>query len=258
MTVANATIYSYRRILGTLGQSGPHSPRHEQGHRLSIGDRSVDDLGILITLSRRLVWMAATRKLEASGFSMISWALAGHLTKFGPATQVDIAAAIGQHPAGVSRLIDEMEAKKLVRRRRDEVDRRRARIEVTPSGRAMVKAAHPLVLSSLKEALSPLSLEEQQQLQSLLRKLLSMDPNADCVQAAESIVRSVREANAARAEKRRPRIPSGDRPEKSARAANGGHRTNGARAVNGTRAANVARPESRPRAPAKVQRKTAS
>lgn len=199
----------------------------------------MDDLGILITLSRRLVWMAATRKLEASGYSMTSWVLAGHLTKFGPATQVDIAAAIGQHPAGVSRLIDEMEAKNLVRRRRDEVDRRRARIEVTPTGRAMVKAAHPLVLSSLKEALSPLSIEEQQQLQSLLRKLLSMGADADCVQEAERLVRSVSEAREVRVEKR-------------ARVANG------ARAVNGVRAVNGARVESRPRAQAKVQRKSAS
>lgn len=215
----------------------------------------MDDLGILITLSRRLVWMAATRKLEASGYSMISWALAGHLTKFGPATQVDIAAAIGQHPAGVSRLIDEMEAKKLVRRRRDEVDRRRARIEVTPSGRAMVKAAHPLVLSSLKEALSPLSLEEQQQLQSLLRKLLSMGADADCVKEAERFVRSVHEAREVRVEKR-ARGANGARAAnaKSARPVNGGRAVNGT----GSRAANGSRAEIRPRAQAKAQRKTAS
>src|SRR5687767_8671608 len=99
---------------------------------------------MLIVLSRRHVWNAASRKLEESGYSMLPWALLGYLMREGSATQRDIAASIGQHPAGVSRLIDEMEAQSLVRRRRDDSDRRRARVEPTRSGRAMFKAAHPL------------------------------------------------------------------------------------------------------------------
>lgn len=135
----------------------------------------MDDIGMLIALSRRHVWNAASKKLESEGYSMLSWALLACLSKIGPATQRDIAAAIGQHPAGVSRLIDEMEEQGFVRRRRDATDRRRARIEVAAKGEAMFQEAHPLVLSSLKEALRGLSLAEQRELSRLLRKLLSVD-----------------------------------------------------------------------------------
>jgi MarR family transcriptional regulator, 2-MHQ and catechol-resistance regulon repressor len=143
-----------------------------------------EDLGMLITLSRRLVWNAAAKRLESNGYSVASWALAGYLMKAGPTTQRDISAAIGQHPAGVSRLIDELEAKGLVRRRRDASDRRRARVEVTRSGQAVVKAAHPHAMSAMKEALRALSAEEQDELRRLLRKLLSMEADADCEDVA--------------------------------------------------------------------------
>jgi MarR family 2-MHQ and catechol resistance regulon transcriptional repressor len=136
----------------------------------------LNNLGLLIALSRRIVWMAASRRLEEHGYSMVPWVLMAHLVHAGPTTQRDIAAASGQHPAGISRLIDELQEEGLVRRRRDEVDRRRARVEVTRKGRATWEAAQPVVIGALKEALSPLTTDEQRHLQKILRKLVSSSP----------------------------------------------------------------------------------
>lgn len=159
----------------------------------------MEDLGLLITLTRRHVWNAATRKLEASGYSMLWWAILGYLIKEGASTQRDMAVAVGQHPAGVSRLVDEMEARSLLRRGRDELDRRRARVEPTPTGRAMFEAAHPLVKGALKESLRALSPAEQRQLSRLLRKLISVDPEACIERVADRVLETKREATSKRA-----------------------------------------------------------
>jgi MarR family 2-MHQ and catechol resistance regulon transcriptional repressor len=146
---------------------------------------------MLISLTRRLVWFAASRKLEEGGYSMVAWALVGFLVKIGPTTQRDIAAGIGQHPAGVSRLVDDLEKEGFVRRRRDEQDRRRARIEVTARGKAMWTAAEPLVIAALKEALSPLSLDEQRQLRKILRKLVLSSETPGCDPRVARVLRSM-------------------------------------------------------------------
>jgi DNA-binding MarR family transcriptional regulator len=136
------------------------------------GDRSLYELGLLIARSRRLVWTAAARELEANGYAMLSWVLSTYLVNHGPSTQREIATATGQHPAGVSRLLDELEEQRLVRRHRDTKDRRRARVELTARGRASFDAGRPHVIKALRETFSPLSSAERRLLSRLLQKLL--------------------------------------------------------------------------------------
>jgi DNA-binding MarR family transcriptional regulator len=158
-----------------------------------------DDLGLLISLARRLVWMATSRRLEENGYSMIAWVLIGHISRVGPTTQREIATGSGQHPAGVSRVVDELEEAGLVRRRRDAKDRRRVSVEPTRKGLAHWEAAKPLVIGAMNEALSPLTKEEQRALRKLLRKLVLASPGgAECEPSAARIIRSVRAAKEAR------------------------------------------------------------
>lgn len=139
---------------------------------LAGGDSLLYDVGSLIVRARRLVWTAAARELEAHGLSMPTWVLLANLIRTGPATQREIADATGQHPAGVSRLVNELEAQKLVRRRRDDDDHRRAHVEITAAGRSFCRAARPHVLGALRSALGPVSVAEQRALRTLLLKLL--------------------------------------------------------------------------------------
>lgn len=138
---------------------------------LSDSDRLPYELGILIALARRSLWTAAAHELEQNGFSMLVWVLLAHLMRNGSSTQRKIATATGQHPAGVSRMLVELEEQKLVRRGRDVEDRRRAKVELTAAGRRSFEAARPYVIGALREALSPLSLDEKKTLRGLLGKL---------------------------------------------------------------------------------------
>jgi DNA-binding MarR family transcriptional regulator len=150
---------------------------------LPDGDSLLYEVGTLIARARRLVWTAAAHELEAHDLSMVTWVLLANLLRSGPATQREIADATGQHPAGVSRLVNELEAQKLVRRGRDDEDRRRSRVEITAAGKAFCRTARPHVIGALREALGPISTAEQRALRAVLRKLvpsteLATDTNA--------------------------------------------------------------------------------
>ncbi len=118
------------------------------------------------------MWTASARELEANGFSVLAWVLITFIVRKGRATQREIATATGQHPAGVSRLLEELEGKRLVRRRRDAEDRRRAVVELTARGRALFEAGRPHVIKGLRETLGPLSSAERRELYRLLQKLV--------------------------------------------------------------------------------------
>jgi DNA-binding MarR family transcriptional regulator len=61
----------------------------------------------------------------------------------GPATQLDLARALGVTPSVIVDMLDELETLDAVRRNRDPADRRRQIVELTPTGRALItKAAH--------------------------------------------------------------------------------------------------------------------
>ncbi|MFO0762721.1 MAG: MarR family winged helix-turn-helix transcriptional regulator [Byssovorax sp.] len=138
---------------------------------LSDGDRLPYEIGILVAQTRRALWTAAARELEANDFSMLHWVLIAHLVRNGPSTQRKIAAATAQHPAGVSRTLVELEGLGLIRRRRDPSDRRRSHVEITAAGRKAFEQARPHVIGALRQELGALTLDERRTFRALLGKL---------------------------------------------------------------------------------------
>lgn len=77
-----------------------------------------------------------------------------------PATQLDLARALGVTPSVIVDMLDELETLDAVRRNRDPNDRRRQIVELTPAGRALIaKAAHAAreVDTQLLDTLDPRS-----------------------------------------------------------------------------------------------------
>jgi DNA-binding MarR family transcriptional regulator len=71
------------------------------------------------------------------------WAL-WELGKDGPLSLKDLSARIQLHPSTVVGVVDRLEAKGLVTRKTDSVDRRRVKLSLTAAGRALrKKAPHP-------------------------------------------------------------------------------------------------------------------
>jgi DNA-binding MarR family transcriptional regulator len=136
----------------------------------------VEELGMLIAKARKLVFTAATRQLDEAGESMLAWQVLAVLVKHGRRTQTELAVALAQHPAGVSRLLDDLEKQGYVARCRDSEDRRRVHVEATPRGERRYRAILPEVIRGVDKAMGPLSDSERRVLRDLLRKVVAQDP----------------------------------------------------------------------------------
>ena len=130
---------------------------------------------MLIARARRRTWTHATKKLEASGETMVAWQMLLHLIRNGQRSQTELAQLTAQHPAGVSRALDDLEKRGRIKRRRDPQDRRRVYVVASASGKRWFAATSPVVLSAVNETLEPLSVAERRILRLLLRKVLRED-----------------------------------------------------------------------------------
>ncbi|HWL85324.1 MAG TPA: MarR family transcriptional regulator [Polyangiaceae bacterium] len=131
-----------------------------------------EELYRLIMRTKKYLWHTAARTLEARGESIFAWPVLCLLVRNGPTAQREIAYRTGQHPAGVSRLIEEIEGQKLVRRKVDPSDRRRQLVEVTAKGKAWVDSLTPPVFAAVDQAMGSMSEEERRMMRKLLLKLL--------------------------------------------------------------------------------------
>ncbi|MBS2028628.1 MAG: MarR family transcriptional regulator [Deltaproteobacteria bacterium] len=131
------------------------------------------ELGPLIAQARRLSFHRAAQRLEAHGHSMYAWQLLNQLRKLGSATQRELAAATAQHPAGVSRQLDELEHAGAVIRRRAKSDRRKIEVGMTALGKALFATMQPEVEAALEEVFAALTASEQSELRMLLEKVLA-------------------------------------------------------------------------------------
>jgi DNA-binding MarR family transcriptional regulator len=88
---------------------------------------------------------ASTRAVDGSDLTPRMLAVLRHLAASGPLTLGEQAAHLGLRAPTVSELVDRLEGKGLVERMRDDRDRRRVFVWLTPAGQARVRA-HPEVL----------------------------------------------------------------------------------------------------------------
>jgi DNA-binding MarR family transcriptional regulator len=131
------------------------------------------EIGRLIAQRRRIIWLAAAKRLQEEGESMLTFQVLGQCKRNGPTTQRTLADALAQHPAGISRVIDDMEQRKLVKRARDPRDRRRVNVAITARGEAYHEQFLPYVVEVVQTAITPLSSPERRTLRDLLRKLVN-------------------------------------------------------------------------------------
>ena len=84
-----------------------------------------------------------------------------------------LASGLGTDNAGITRLLDRLEAKGLVARRTSPTDRRAIVIEPTDAGRALVPQLLPAFRGVTAQLLAGFSVQEAAVLQAMLRRLLS-------------------------------------------------------------------------------------
>jgi len=132
-----------------------------------------EEVARLIAQARRKVWSGVSRALSPEGESVLGWAVVATLARLGPLSQRDLAEMIGQHPAGISRQLAELDDAGLTTRTLDVRDRRRRLVALTIAGRRWHRRWRPRVLAAVGDVLGVLDTGERDGLRALLRKVLA-------------------------------------------------------------------------------------
>jgi DNA-binding MarR family transcriptional regulator len=131
-------------------------------------------LGSTTFLLKRLGYAAKERSMaayEELGLHPYHHAVLIALGEGSHATQGSIADALGYDRGQLVGLLDELEKRALVERRRDPEDRRRHLVSLTADGKRMLTALNTVARRSEDAFLDPLTAKERQTFHALLRKL---------------------------------------------------------------------------------------
>lgn len=139
-----------------------------------VGTRSeVRALDAYIKLQRAAdsVQSALERALEAENLTEGQFGVLEILLHLGPSAPGAIARKLFRSDGNVTVLLDNLERRGWIERRRDEADRRRQSIHLTAAGRAEIRRRFPPHVQRVVAAFSHLTAAEQEELSRLCRKL---------------------------------------------------------------------------------------
>lgn len=137
-----------------------------------LGDRC----GYLIARAHRLMFRRATAALEPLGLSPRDFGVLTVLDLAEPCSQQTLAGLMGVSAPGVLGFVDELEAAGLVSRERNAADRRAYDLKLTPAGREALQAARAVARRLQDEIVRTLGASTDEDLRSLLGKVVNNCP----------------------------------------------------------------------------------
>lgn len=138
-------------------------------------DTMIEEIGRGIMRVRRQILTEGSRRLEERGEQLLPWQVLNFLDRCGPSSQAELALGTGQHPTGLSRLLDELEKAGHVRRKRDTADRRRVVVGPTAAGLVRLRHGRPAMHAAVEQVLAPLDARGRKALRDLLTRLVDVN-----------------------------------------------------------------------------------
>lgn len=137
----------------------------------SIEIRQALDAYIKLVRASESVTSRVIRHLDDDGLTVSQFGVLEALFHLGPLSQRELAQKILKSGGNVTMVIDNLEKRGLVKRKREEEDRRLYRITLTPSGRKLIKNIFPRHAEKIASQMNVLTKEELLELGRLCRKL---------------------------------------------------------------------------------------
>jgi DNA-binding MarR family transcriptional regulator len=129
-------------------------------------------LGYLIVHVQRLLDEILEEELEPIGLTAAQFVVITQLYHRSESTPAGFCRQLGHDPGAMTRLINRIEKKGLVRRVRNPEDRRSVRLELTEDGLALCPQILPRVCNALNRLLRGFSDEEAALLEHMLQRIL--------------------------------------------------------------------------------------
>ncbi len=128
--------------------------------------------GYLLNTAGGLIRTATNDRLGRYGLTTAHLQLLEILRAGGPINQSNLGSRASVDRTTMVALVDQLEAARLVERRKDTNDRRQNLIHLTGSGRNLLKELWKLARAAQQEFLKPLNRTESDQLHRILTKLI--------------------------------------------------------------------------------------
>lgn len=141
---------------------------HEEIHELLA-----DSPGYLFTQLARAISAVIASSLEPLSLLPQEYGLMRIISIKGPVMQQEFADQYGIDRTTVTALVNSLEERKMIERRKSDSDKRKNMLHLTPSGRKFLTRAVRAVNARQKEFLSPLEDEEWSAMKTSLVKLLT-------------------------------------------------------------------------------------
>jgi DNA-binding MarR family transcriptional regulator len=141
-----------------------------------------ESVGYMMRRILNMVTQEVDRQLEPNGLTSAQWVPLLKLYMGHAGTVAELARDCNLDAGSMTRLLDRLEAKGLVRRVRSSQDRRVVNLELTDEGRSAAKGI-PTILCGVQNAhMRGFTVEEWQLLRDMLRRILE---NATAIQAGK-------------------------------------------------------------------------
>jgi DNA-binding MarR family transcriptional regulator len=111
------------------------------------------------------------RALRPLGLGAQQFLVLQQLQALGPTSQAELADALGIDRSNLAAITAELSDRELVARTRDEGDRRRYELRLSPAGARLLRRTDGAIAAAEDELLAPLDAEQREQLYGLLRRL---------------------------------------------------------------------------------------
>jgi MarR family 2-MHQ and catechol resistance regulon transcriptional repressor len=129
------------------------------------------DLFVKLQRAARAVFAAVEPSITATGLTPTQFGVLEALYHKGPLSHGELKAKVLTSAANLTDVIDKLEARGLITRRREAADARRICVELTPSGATLIRDGFPNHAAQIQLMIDALEPAEQTQLAILLRKL---------------------------------------------------------------------------------------
>jgi DNA-binding MarR family transcriptional regulator len=131
-------------------------------------------VGFLVKRCGALMSQVAERRFEATAVSFTQWQVLIWLsTQESQISATQLSAEMGHDMGALTRVVDELERRHLVRRERSRRDRRAVEIAITAAGRRQADSAKRTIVELLNELIEPFSAAETATLIKLLNRMLA-------------------------------------------------------------------------------------